>query len=269
MFKEWEFEKNLKQGSWRAIDHHISKRKREGKDSEVLHNDMVLPTKKVRKDTLRSREAVGSIHMIAEGGKLQSIPVLFSTWTLTCGTIAPSPDLPKGVIVRTPSATTPNETLLPEDHSSAIDYSMGTFHLPSMANLYDLNMEHTNSFRPDILLSADSEVCSPSHEISGQSPLLGTYSNACINLLIYQSVLRSSPAEFPIFELHGGFRSHDALDSAGSSFCAMTSNNTKNTSSCISLNRIDHIGSGNWSIDHSALHNTPWFLFQEELRAIS
>jgi hypothetical protein len=38
-----------------AIDHHTSKRKREGKENEVLHNGVVVPPKKVRKEVLRNR----------------------------------------------------------------------------------------------------------------------------------------------------------------------------------------------------------------------
>jgi hypothetical protein len=59
----------LKKPDWMAIDHHTSKRKREGKENEVLHNGVVVPPKKVRKEILRNRRAVSPRR---EGGKSSS-----------------------------------------------------------------------------------------------------------------------------------------------------------------------------------------------------
>lgn len=47
--------KNLKKEDWYSIGIHMSNRKREGKESEVLWNNIPLATRKVRKDVLRNR----------------------------------------------------------------------------------------------------------------------------------------------------------------------------------------------------------------------
>jgi hypothetical protein len=68
-FRQWEYEtklrgwgftKNLKKKDWPAIDHHVSKRKRDGKESEVLLNDIPIPPKKIQKETSRYRGAFTS-----------------------------------------------------------------------------------------------------------------------------------------------------------------------------------------------------------------
>lgn len=48
--------KNLKKDDWHSIGIHLSNRKREGKESEVVWNGVPLPAKKVRKDVLRNRK---------------------------------------------------------------------------------------------------------------------------------------------------------------------------------------------------------------------
>jgi hypothetical protein len=58
--REWGFTKKLKKTDWPSIDHHLSKRKRHGRESEVLLHDIVIPAKKVRKETLRNREVLAA-----------------------------------------------------------------------------------------------------------------------------------------------------------------------------------------------------------------
>lgn len=48
--------KNLKKEDWHSIGIHLSNRKRQGKESEVLWNSVPLAAKKVRKDVLRNRK---------------------------------------------------------------------------------------------------------------------------------------------------------------------------------------------------------------------
>lgn len=48
--------KNLKKDDWFSIGIHLSDRKREGKESEVLWNNIPMTARKVRKDVLRNRK---------------------------------------------------------------------------------------------------------------------------------------------------------------------------------------------------------------------
>lgn len=50
------FRKNLKREEWRAIGIHISDRKRQAKESEVIWNDTRFEPKKVRKEVLRNSQ---------------------------------------------------------------------------------------------------------------------------------------------------------------------------------------------------------------------
>lgn len=50
------FRKNLKKEEWNIIGAHISYRKRQAKESEVLWNNSVVPSRKVRKEVLRNRK---------------------------------------------------------------------------------------------------------------------------------------------------------------------------------------------------------------------
>jgi hypothetical protein len=54
---EWGFVKNLKKADWLAIDHHVSKRKRDGKECEVFFHEVRISPKKLCKETSRSRGA--------------------------------------------------------------------------------------------------------------------------------------------------------------------------------------------------------------------
>lgn len=49
--------KNLKKQDWYSIGISLSDRKRKGKESEVLWNNIPLATRKVRKEVLRNRNA--------------------------------------------------------------------------------------------------------------------------------------------------------------------------------------------------------------------
>lgn len=53
-FRKWGFRKNLKGAEWGVIRHHVSKRKREGKDSNLYVDGILVPAKKVRKETSRN-----------------------------------------------------------------------------------------------------------------------------------------------------------------------------------------------------------------------
>lgn len=48
------FRKNLKREEWRAIAIHVSDRKRQGKESEVIWNNTRFKAKKLRKELLRN-----------------------------------------------------------------------------------------------------------------------------------------------------------------------------------------------------------------------
>lgn len=50
------FRKNLKKEEWNIIGAHISYRKRQAKESEVLWNNSVVASQKIRKEVLRNRK---------------------------------------------------------------------------------------------------------------------------------------------------------------------------------------------------------------------
>ncbi|RDW66551.1 hypothetical protein BP6252_10186 [Coleophoma cylindrospora] len=52
-FKDWGFRKYKKDPEWKAIIHHVKKRKREGKDSNVYIKGALIDPKKMRKETSR------------------------------------------------------------------------------------------------------------------------------------------------------------------------------------------------------------------------
>ncbi|KAJ3577140.1 hypothetical protein NPX13_g3427 [Xylaria arbuscula] len=55
MNKKWKIRKNIDENTWIQIDHHINKRKREGKESEVIYCGKRLKPETVRKETGRFR----------------------------------------------------------------------------------------------------------------------------------------------------------------------------------------------------------------------
>ncbi|GAP83072.2 putative ankyrin repeat-containing domain protein [Rosellinia necatrix] len=54
--KEWNIRKNISKTTWSCIDHHINKRKREGKESEVVHCGKRVKRETVIKETNRHRD---------------------------------------------------------------------------------------------------------------------------------------------------------------------------------------------------------------------
>ncbi|RKK83895.1 hypothetical protein BFJ68_g17397 [Fusarium oxysporum] len=54
--KEWKMSKNIDDKAWKSIDHAITKRKRQGKDSEVIHCGKRLKQSTVDKETNRHRD---------------------------------------------------------------------------------------------------------------------------------------------------------------------------------------------------------------------
>ncbi|XTI93570.1 ankyrin repeat-containing domain protein [Cenococcum geophilum] len=82
-FKQWKFRKHCKKKDWVTINRVISKRKREGKESEVLMDGALLPLKKVRKEINRNEP----------------------TYSLETYSGAPTPKVPEGFMIRTPLAS--------------------------------------------------------------------------------------------------------------------------------------------------------------------
>lgn len=52
-FKIWNFRKNLKSHEWIFVNHRFNKRKRNGKESDLYVNGVLVPKKKVKKETAR------------------------------------------------------------------------------------------------------------------------------------------------------------------------------------------------------------------------
>jgi hypothetical protein len=67
-FKEWRFRKHLKKEEWAAIEHRLLKRKRACKESVVYVDEILLPTKKIRKEISRNGWASG-LGRDAEGNR--------------------------------------------------------------------------------------------------------------------------------------------------------------------------------------------------------
>jgi hypothetical protein len=91
----------LKGREWGAINHHVSKRKRDGKESDLYIHGALVPQKKVRKETsqnsyaslrgtVRWRYCPQALHEIEISSKVH---------------LAPSPALPNGVYICTPAAS--------------------------------------------------------------------------------------------------------------------------------------------------------------------
>jgi selenocysteine-specific translation elongation factor len=53
-FKKWEFRKNLKNQEWRDVHVHLSKRKRDGKESDLYVDGILVPSKEIQKETSRN-----------------------------------------------------------------------------------------------------------------------------------------------------------------------------------------------------------------------
>ncbi|KAM6513804.1 hypothetical protein FALCPG4_015017 [Fusarium falciforme] len=55
--KKWKMSKNIDKKAWKSIDHAITKRKRQGKDSEVIHCGKRVKQSTIDKETNRHRDA--------------------------------------------------------------------------------------------------------------------------------------------------------------------------------------------------------------------
>lgn len=79
-FKKWKFTKNSKSQTWIAIQPKLIKRKREGKESDIYVDGVLLPKKKVQKEMSRYAYEASKAHYAQ----------------------APSPQTPDGVLICTP-----------------------------------------------------------------------------------------------------------------------------------------------------------------------
>ena len=52
----WGFKPNIDKSTWQRIDRKIKKRKRDGKESEVIHNSKRLKPAKIARETNRYRD---------------------------------------------------------------------------------------------------------------------------------------------------------------------------------------------------------------------
>jgi hypothetical protein len=53
--KVWDFRRNLSKDAWRYIDDKITKRKLEGKDSDVILSGVRIKKSRIQKETSRNR----------------------------------------------------------------------------------------------------------------------------------------------------------------------------------------------------------------------
>lgn len=105
-FKKWKLRKNLRKGKaeqdWKAVKWKVEKRKREGKETDVYINEVLLPSKKVRKETSRYNistiEALGFRGMYPSREDFEDPRILTSAET--------SPNMPSGFNLRSPSIST-------------------------------------------------------------------------------------------------------------------------------------------------------------------
>lgn len=109
------FRKNLKREEWRAIAIHVSDRKRQGKESEVIWNNTRFKAKKVRKELLRNSQPKPCLNRKGE--------LIFYCFCIArrhvlhiclCSS-GIDPELPWGLVIRTPprSPVTNAAVLLP------------------------------------------------------------------------------------------------------------------------------------------------------------
>lgn len=87
--KQWKFRKHCKRTDWVAVSEMVSKRKRDGKESEVIIDGVPVPPKKVRKEISRND----------------------IKYSLTGYSRAPTPELPEGFLIRTP-LTSPSPKII-------------------------------------------------------------------------------------------------------------------------------------------------------------
>lgn len=78
--KQWDFRKYFKAAEWKGIDHRVNKRKREGKESEVYKDGILVPKEKIRKEVARAALTVEERY---GSGKLVLSPYMPVSY-LTC-----------------------------------------------------------------------------------------------------------------------------------------------------------------------------------------
>jgi hypothetical protein len=52
-FKSWKFRKNIKDDEWKFVQARVQKRKRDGKESNVYVDGVLMPATKMRKEVAR------------------------------------------------------------------------------------------------------------------------------------------------------------------------------------------------------------------------
>ena len=101
-FKKWKFRKNLKSEEWKAVHHHVSKRKRNDKESDVYIDDILVPREKVRKETSRN-SFVSIVEQCVQGNA--ALALQGNILILVTAFSAPSSAMPNGLLVCTPAAS--------------------------------------------------------------------------------------------------------------------------------------------------------------------
>ncbi|KAF8856063.1 ankyrin, partial [Acephala macrosclerotiorum] len=252
IFREWGFAKNLKGSDWIAIGHHTSKRKREGKENEVLYKDVVFPPKKVRKEILRNQRA--------SSPRRDGVP---------------SPKLPEGVTIRTPGASPTIQTAVPEWSKTTLpaaeDITMFRVTAPGLSQSASKHPSSQASKYADRELWT--EFCdSRGHTRSdlqgsaielGEAPPQRCPSRYFDELLLDQG-LDLGLQEFTFLENFEAFNtSFDVTDPEWSTSHTGALDIFQNTFNGTPVMRQNHLSVSNWGGKHSgALYNVPWFRFQ-------
>ena len=94
--------KNLKNHEWKAVHHHTSKRKLDGKESDLYVDGILITNKKVRKETSRN-SFTSTFDRIAQGSP--SPTRLYISCQVFEPLLAPSPKIPDGLVICTPPAS--------------------------------------------------------------------------------------------------------------------------------------------------------------------
>lgn len=100
--KRWKMRKNLKNHEWKAVHHHTSKRKIDGKESDLYVDGILIPNKKVRKETSRN-SFTSTFDRITQGSP--SPTRLYISCQVFEPLLAPSPKIPDGLVICTPPAS--------------------------------------------------------------------------------------------------------------------------------------------------------------------
>ncbi|KAF2134192.1 ankyrin [Dothidotthia symphoricarpi CBS 119687] len=94
-FRKWKFRKNLKRKDWPVVIGIVEKRRRLGKDSEILFNGIVLSDERIERETARYGSALKTSNQLPEGQQ-HDLPddIVISTPPATCNSLVQSPRLP-------------------------------------------------------------------------------------------------------------------------------------------------------------------------------